>query len=267
MKSVEPGQYEYEVKALFDYYNRKHGLLKEAYNGIHATGKNSAILHYVNCNSQREAEDLFLIDAGYEYKGYSSDFTRTFPADGSFSELQAGIYESVLNAQKEVLNQVEAGVKMEDLHLQSARVILKGLKQMDLVYGDIEELMEQDIFALFYPHGLGHFLGLDTHDVGGYPKGVDRIDRPGLKYLRVRRTLEPSMVLTVEPGCYIIPALLEPAFNDESQSQYLNEDKLRSMFEFGGVRIEDNIIVEEEGYENMTDVPKEISAIEKLMNS
>ncbi len=265
MKSVEPGQYEYEVKAVFDYHNRRHGLLHEAYNGIHASGKNSAVLHYVDCTDRIDKDDLFLIDAGYEYNGYSSDFTRTFPADGSYSDLQAGIYQAVLNAQKEVLNSTKAGVKMEDLHLQSARVIMQGLKDLDLVYGEVDELMEKDIFALFYPHGLGHFLGLDTHDVGGYPKGVERIDRPGLKYLRVRRTLEPNMVLTVEPGCYIVPALLEPAFENEDKASHLNESKLREMFEFGGVRIEDNIIVTEEGYENMTDVPKEIEEVEEIM--
>ncbi len=267
MKAVEPGKYEYEIKATFDYYNRKHGLLQEAYNGIHASGKNSAILHYVNCTDRIEADDLFLIDAGYEYNGYSSDFTRTYPADGTYSDLQAGMYQSVLNAQKEVLKQTKPGVKMEELHLLSARVILEGLKELDLVYGEVDELMDQDIFALFYPHGLGHFLGLDTHDVGGYPKGVERIDRPGLKYLRVRRTLEPNMVLTIEPGCYIIPALLEPAFKDEEKASYLNESKLREMFDFGGVRIEDNVIITDDSYENMTDVPKEIDEIEKLMNS
>lgn len=267
MKAVEPGIYEYEIKATFDYYNRKHGLLQEAYNGIHASGKNSAILHYVNCTDRIDPDDLFLIDAGYEYNGYSSDFTRTYPADGSYSDLQAGIYQTVLNAQKEVLKQTKPGVKMEELHLLSARVILMGLKELDLVYGEIDELMEQDIFALFYPHGLGHFLGLDTHDVGGYPKGVERIDRPGLKYLRVRRTLESNMVLTIEPGCYIIPALLEPAFEDDEKASYLNEGKLREMFDFGGARIEDNVIVTDDGYENMTDVPKEIDEIEKLMQS
>ena len=154
---------------------------------------------------------------------------------------------------------------MEDLHLAAARIIMHGLKDIGLVKGSVDELMEQNIFALFFPHGLGHFLGLDTHDVGGYPKGVDRIDRPGIRFLRVRRELQPGMVITVEPGLYFIPALLKPALEDEKTAKYLNGDKLEKFFDFGGVRIEDNLIITEDGYENMTDVPKEIKEIEKVM--
>jgi Xaa-Pro dipeptidase len=212
-----------------------------------------------------EDGDLFLIDAGFEYNGYSSDFTRTYPANGTFTEIQAGIYQAVLDAQKEAIAATQPGVKMEDLHMQSARTIMSGLKDLGLVKGSLDDLMENNIFALFFPHGLGHFLGLDTHDVGGYPKGVDRIDRPGLKYLRARRTLEAGMVLTIEPGVYIIPALLEPAFDNEVQAEFLNESALRDLFGFGGVRIEDNLIVTENSHENMTNVPKEIDEIEAIM--
>jgi len=265
LKALKPGKYEYEMKAVFDAAQIRNGLMQDAYNGIFGAGKNSAILHYVENNDKIDDGDLFLIDAGHEYKGYASDYTRTYPANGSFTELQAGVYQAVLDAQNAVIEAVKPGVKMEDLHLLSARIMMDVLRELDLVRGGTDELLNNNIFALFYPHGLGHFLGLDTHDVGGYPKGVERIDRPGLKFLRVRRTLEPGMVLTVEPGLYLIPALLETAFEDENQSQYLNEEKLRTMFDFGGVRIEDNLIVTENGYENMTDVPKEIDEIENIM--
>jgi Xaa-Pro dipeptidase len=156
---------------------------------------------------------------------------------------------------------------MEDLHMHAARTIMEGLKEAGIVKGSVDDMMENDIFALFFPHGLGHFLGLDTHDVGGYPKGVDRIDRPGIKFLRVRRDLQPGMVVTIEPGCYFVPALLIPALKDETQSKFLNPDKLTKMFEFGGIRIEDNILVTEDGYENLTDVPKERDEMEKLIRS
>jgi Xaa-Pro dipeptidase len=154
---------------------------------------------------------------------------------------------------------------MEDLHILSAEVMMQGLKDAGIVKGSIEDLMQNDIFALFYPHGLGHFLGLDTHDVGGYPKGVERIERPGIKYLRMRRTLQPSMVLTIEPGLYFVPALLKPALEDEKTSKFLNKSKLEDMMSFGGVRIEDNLIITEDGYENLTYVPKERADIEKVM--
>lgn len=265
LKALAPGLCEYEMKALFEYHQVRHGLQQDAYNGIYASGANSAILHYVENDRRIEEGDLFLIDAGFEYNGYASDFTRTYPAGGSFTKEQSAIYEAVLEAQKQVIEALEPDAKMEDLHFLAARIMMEGLKEAGFVTGNVEELMHHDIFALFFPHGLGHFLGLDTHDVGGYPKGVDRIDRPGVKYLRTRRTLQPGMVLTIEPGLYFIPALLKPAFEDETASKFLNRSRLEEMFRFGGVRIEDNLAVTEEGSENFTDVPKERAEIEKIM--
>jgi Xaa-Pro dipeptidase len=253
------------MKAVFDYHQIKNGLMQDAYNGIFAAGENSAILHYVENNRQIKDGDLFLIDAGYECNGYASDFTRTYPANGEFTPIQAEIYEAVLEAQKQVIESSGPDVKMEDLHILAARIMMQGLKDADIVTGSIDDLMEEDIFALFFPHGLGHFIGLDTHDVGGYPKGVDRIERPGIKYLRMRRTLQPSMVLTIEPGLYFVPALLQPALEDDKASKFLNESKLQEMMDFGGVRIEDNIIITEDGYENLTSVPKERADIEKAI--
>lgn len=265
MKSVKPGIYEYEAKAIFDYHQQKHGLLQPAYTGIHAGGVNSAILHYVENNQKINDGDLYLIDAGYEYEGYASDFTRTYPVNGRFTINQATIYQIVLDALNDSIGKVEPGVKMEELHLNACRIILNGLNDAGIVEGDLDEMMEKNIFALFFPHGLGHFLGLDTHDVGGYPKGVDRIERPGIKYLRVRRELIPGMVITVEPGIYFIPALLKPALEDEEKAKFLNREKIESLFDFGGIRIEDNLIITENGHENLTDVPKEIADIEEVM--
>lgn len=265
LHTLEPGLYEYELKSVFDACQIRNGLQQDAYNGIFASGDNSAILHYVENTRQIEDGDLFLIDAGYEYQGYASDITRTYPANGRFSENQAAVYEAVLQAQKGVIDAVEPGVKMEDLHFLSARIMMEGLKEAGFVNGDIEELMQKDIFALFFPHGLGHFLGLDTHDVGGYPQGVERIERPGVKYLRTRRTLQPGMVLTIEPGLYFIPALLGPALEDDATAPFLNRSRLEDMFDFGGVRIEDNLVITDEGFENLTDVPKERADIESAM--
>jgi len=266
LKALKPGLYEYELKAVFDYHQIKNGLTQDAYNGIFASGSNSAILHYVENSRQIEDGDLFLIDAGFEYKGYASDFTRTYPANGKFTTIQAAVYEAVLEAQKQVISDSKPGAEMEDLHMKAARIMMQGLKDAGLISGNIDDIMEEDVFALFFPHGLGHFLGLDTHDVGGYPKGVERIDRPGIKYLRMRRNLQPGMVLTIEPGIYFIPALLKPAFEDETMSNFLNKEQLTGLFEFGGVRIEDNLIITEDGHENLTDVPRERNEIEQIMN-
>ena len=265
MKALKPGKYEYEMKAVFDFHQQKNGLLQPAYTGIHAGGVNSAILHYVENNQNIKDGDLYLVDAGYECEGYASDVTRTYPANGRFSGDQAAIYQVVLNALNKCIELVKPGVKMEELHLAACRIILTGLKEFGIVHGDVEEMMEHNIFALFFPHGLGHFLGLDTHDVGGYPKGVERIDRPGIKFLRVRRELMPGMVITIEPGIYFIPAPLKPALESPDQAKYLNKERINSLMNFGGVRIEDNLIITEDGHENMTDVPKEIKDIEKLM--
>lgn len=265
LKVLKPGMFEYELKAVFDYHQIKNGLTQDAYNGIFASGDNSAILHYIENNQKVEDGDLFLIDAGYEYQGYASDYTRTYPANGSFTPRQAAIYDTVLEAQKQVIEAARPDVEMEDLHIHAARTMMQGLKDCGLLDGSIDDLMENDVFALFFPHGLGHFIGLDTHDVGGYPKGVERIDRPGIKYLRTRRNLQPGMALTIEPGIYFIPALLKPALEDEKISGFLNKSKLKEMFDFGGVRIEDNLIITDEDHENLTNVPKEREEIERLM--
>jgi len=267
IKSINPGMKEYEIKAIFNKVQIENGLLQDAYNGIFASGINASILHYVENNSPVNDGDLFLMDAGFECNGYAADYTRTFPVNGKFTDIQAGIYQSVLNAHTEVIESIRPGVKMEDLHLMAARIMMGGLKKLGIIKGEIDDIMEQNIFALFFPHGLGHFLGLDTHDVGGYPKGVERIDRPGIKFLRARRELMPGMVITIEPGIYFVPAVLEPAMDDPEKVKFLNVEKVKSLLNFGGIRIEDNIVVTEDGFENMTNVPKEIDEIEKLMGA
>lgn len=265
MRSIKPGMYEYEMKAIFNKVQIENGLMQDAYNGIFASGVNASILHYVVNNSKIKDGDLFLMDSGFECNGYASDYTRTFPANGKYTDIQKGIYNSVLAGMDKVLDSIKPGVKMEDLHLLAARTMMEGLKDMGVVKGNVDDMMEENIFALFFPHGLGHFLGLDTHDVGGYPKGVDRIERPGIKFLRARRELLPGMVVTIEPGIYFVPAVLEPAIADPEKNQFLNTEKVESLLGFGGVRIEDDIIVTEDGMENMTNVPKEVGEIENLM--
>lgn len=267
MKSIKPGMNECEMQAVHEFICTQNGLRHQPYSGIFASGKGAAVLHYVDNNRLIRQQDLLLIDAGAESNGYAADITRTFPASGTFSDKQAAIYDVCLRMQTETIANSKPGVEMEELHLMAARILTEEFKNLGLITGDTEELMTNNIFALFFPHGLGHFLGLDTHDVGGYPKGVDRIDRPGLRYLRARRLLEPGMVITIEPGIYFIPALLLPAFENPDQSRFLNVEKLRDYLDFGGIRIEDDLIITEDGHENMTDVPKTRADIENWMQS
>jgi len=263
--TLKAGMMEYELQALFEYECTRRGHRHQPYGGIHAAGKGSAVLHYVDNRRPVQDGDLVLIDAGAEAHGYAADITRTWPANGHYSEKQAFVYDTVLEMLETSIQKAAPGVEMEQLHLDAARLLLTRFREAELVRGDVDELMDQNIFALFFPHGLGHFLGLDTHDVGGYPKGVERIDRPGLRYLRARRLLEPGMVVTIEPGIYFIPALLLPAFENPAQAPYLNEGALRHYLHFGGIRIEDNLLITASGHENLTDVPKKRGEIESIM--
>lgn len=265
MSAIQPGIMEYEMQALFEYKCMKNGLRHQPYSGIHAGGTGSSVLHYVENNRVLNDGDLFLLDAGAESNGYASDITRTYPVNGKFAKKQAVIYDVALEMLELCLENTRPGVEMEELQLMACRHLLERFVELKLVYGEVDELMDQNIFALFFPHGIGHFLGLDTHDVGGYPKGTDRIDRPGLRYLRARRLLEPGMVITIEPGIYFISALLEPAFENPLQAKYLNVNELKTYLDFGGIRIEDNLFITEAGHDNLTSVPKTRHDIEALM--
>jgi Xaa-Pro dipeptidase len=145
-----------------------------------------------------------LFDMGGEYYCYGSDITCTYPSNGKFTDKQRFVYETTLKANRAVLEAVKPGVSWVDMHLLADRVILEEMKKAGLLQGDIEDMLKERICSLFFPHGLGHFLGIDTHDVGGYPSGTDRVKKPGLKSLRTSRVLEKGMVLTIEPGVYFI---------------------------------------------------------------
>lgn len=145
---------------------------------------------------------------GGEYYCYSSDITCTFPSDGKFSPKQRIVYEATLKSNRAVLEAIKPGVSWVDMHLLADRVILEELKKSGLLVGSIDEMLEHRISAIFFPHGLGHFLGIDTHDVGGYPTGTERAKKSGLKSLRTVRVLEKGMVLTIEPGVYFIDYVL-----------------------------------------------------------
>jgi Xaa-Pro aminopeptidase len=238
MKAVRPGMKEYELEALIEYNFRRNGASGPAYSSIVGGGANATVLHYINNDDTLRDGDLVLVDAGAEYRGYASDITRTFPVDGRFTEAQREIYELVLHAQISCVNMAGPGVTMEELKNHSIEILTAGMVRLGLLKGDPAELIKEEKYKQFYMHGLGHYLGMDVHDVGRYQ--VDGVPRK----------LEPGMVITVEPGIYIAKD------SKEVPEKYLGI----------GVRIEDDVLITEEGRRVLTNkVPKQIEEIEELM--
>eukprot|EP00850_Spirogloea_muscicola_P016680 SM000137S00458 [mRNA] locus=s137:229545:242969:+ [translate_table: standard] len=269
MRKASPGMMEYQLEADFQHYVcHKGGCRHCSYTCICATGENSAVLHYGHAgapNDRRlEDGDMALLDMGAEYSCYASDITCSFPVNGRFSDDQRVVYEGVLAAQKAVFAAMKPGVSWVNMHILAERHILRALKNGGFLQGSEEEMLEKGLGAVFMPHGLGHFMGLDTHDVGGYPKGTVQIEKPGLRSLRTVRCLEEGMVLTVEPGCYFISAILEPSMANPSLMHFFTS-ALARLRGIGGVRLEDDVIVTSEGIENMTQCPREIADVEAVM--
>jgi Xaa-Pro dipeptidase len=271
MRTVRPGMMEYEMESLFHHYvYSRYGCRNLAYTCICGSGINSAILHYGHAGAPNSRAikdgDMLMFDMGGEYHCYCADISRSFPANGKFSQVQKEIYLSVLAAQQAVLDTMKEGVMWTDMHRLSYRVICEQLKKYNFLKGDVEEMLANHVPSLFMPHGLGHFLGLDTHDVGGFPKGIERSKEPGLNRLRTTRQLKKNMVITVEPGIYFIRSLLEPAFENPALSKFLNIEKITQNLDFGGVRIEDDVLVLENGCDILSAAcPRSIEEIEQLM--
>ena len=271
MRMAKEGMFEYELEAKFLYeIYRNGGCRRAAYNSICACGPNGAILHYGHANAPNDRQlsvtDMALLDMGAEYHGYVSDITCSFPISGTFSDDQKIIYQCVLNAQRAVLDLMKPGVEWPQCHMIAEREILRGLLDAGiLVNGTIEDFIECNLGAIFFPHGLGHLIGCDTHDVGGYIEGTPaRNSRPGLNKLRTARILEPDMILTNEPGCYFIDALLDKAIENPLTSKYINKEVLERFRGFGGVRLEDVVRVTADGVENLTVCPRAIEEVEAV---
>ncbi|KFM24391.1 Xaa-Pro dipeptidase [Auxenochlorella protothecoides] len=272
LQAVRPGMYEYQLESLFlhDIYS-EGGCRFSPYTPIFGSGPNSAVLHYGHSGAPHDRRiadgDLVLADAGAEYYRYGSDLTVTFPANGRFSPRQRVVYEAVLDARRAVLAAMRPEVCWTDLHLVAEERILAALTRAGLLVGDPAEQVAARLGALFMPHGLGHFLGKQTHDVGGYVAGRfrERPTQPGLDRLRTARILEPHMVLTVEPGCYFIPALLEPALEGGPLHRFLVPEEIRCYMGMGGVRLEDDVLVTNEGCEVLASLPRAVEEVEAVM--
>ncbi len=239
---AQPGRYEYEVQAEIEHTFRQKGSLGIAYPSIVASGENACILHYIENERQMNAGDLLLIDAGCSYGYYNGDITRTFPVDGKFTPEQKAIYELVLEAQNQAIEEVKPGNPFNQYHDTAVRVIVEGLIELGLLVGDIEEIIKEEKYKPFYMHRTGHWLGLDVHDVGSYKQTAEDW-----------RILQPGHILTVEPGIYIAPNLKPAEGQPEVEERWLGI----------GVRIEDDVLVTVDGNEVLTaGVPKSVAAME-----
>jgi Xaa-Pro dipeptidase len=270
MRRCRPGMMEYQLESWFlhEVYSRG-GCRFTAYTCICGCGPNASVLHYGHQGAPNDGPlrngDIFLNDSGAEYHGYASDITCSFPVNGHFSRDQRAIYEAVLAANLAVQRAMRPGVLWPDMHRLAERVVAERLLSLGVLRGNLEDLLEAHVAALFMPHGLGHLIGLDVHDPGGYPEGVERIDEPGIRALRCGRELKAGMLLTVEPGIYFIDALLDPALADPDTARHLDAETLARFRGFGGVRIEDDVLVTATGSENLTTVPREADAVEAIM--
>lgn len=237
MQTCQPGMFEYQVQAEMEYVFRKSGSHYNAYPSIVASGENACILHYTENHHQLKDGDLLLIDAGAEFGLYAADISRTFPVNGRFTGEQKALYEIVLAAQEAAFEKCARGFGWNEPHEAAVAVIAQGLLDEGLLSGTLEQVIETNSYMQFYMHRTGHWLGMDVHDVGDYQLDDDW------------RELEPGMVFTVEPGIYVSPS-------SDVDARWHNI----------GIRIEDNVLIRKEGFENLTaSAPKQPAEIEALM--
>lgn len=274
MAMTRPGLFEHEIQAAVEFIFRSNGALP-AYGPI-ATCRGE-VLHA--CKPHRELKDgqLFLLDAGAELShGYATDITRAWPVNGRFSEAQGAIYDVVLRSQKAAIAASVVGQAYGEVHKVAAIEIIEGLKDFGLLKGRAEDIWAADAHALFFPHGVGHMIGLDVHDledVGedyvGYGDGYTRdSDSLGRRYLRLNREMKDGFVVTIEPGVYFIPAYLNDPKMEARYGEFVDFEKARGMTDFGGIRIEDDVHITADGPVVIgPGILKERSEIEALVGS
>jgi len=261
-KRAKTAKNESELQAAFMEVCIANNAKEMAYHPIMAAGRAAATLHYVD-NSQPFGNKLnLLIDAGAEWENYASDITRTFPLNGKFSPDSRALYDVVLRMQEETTAMIKANVHWDNIHLHAHKVAIDGLIKIGVLKGDPQAILEARTSAAFFPHGLGHYLGLDTHDVGGNPNSKDKDIM--FRYLRLRNKIPAGSVVTVEPGLYFCEFIIKPFLEDEKHKQFIDESVLNRFWDVGGVRIEDNVLVTENGSENLTDAIKAADEIEAL---
>ncbi|XQQ07447.1 MAG: aminopeptidase P family protein [Leptolyngbya sp. IPPAS B-1204] len=272
MAATLPAKTEAEVRAAMEQVIMAHNTTC-AYTSIVTV--HGEVLHNEHYHHPIQAGDLLLADLGAEApSGWASDVTRTWPVSGRFSSTQRDIYDVVLAAHDQCIQAARPGVEYRDLHLLAASIIAAGLVDLGILRGSVEALVEMDAHALFFPHGVGHLLGLDVHDMedlgdlAGYAAGRTRSERFGLGYLRLDRPLQVDMAVTIEPGFYQVPAILNDSERREEYKDVVNWERLAQFSDVRGIRIEDDVLITEVGSEVLTAaLPTEATKVEQLVQN
>ena len=271
MKMAHPGIYEREIAGRIEGIALSHGTSVSFPIILSMDGQT---LHNHNHGNLLEEGRMMVTDAGAEtVNHYAGDITRTVPVGGKFNQRQKEIYEIVLKAENRAIGQIAPGILYRDIHMGAARIIAGGLKDLGLMKGDIDEAVAAGAHAMFFPHGLGHMMGLDVHDMEGlgedmvgYSDTIKRSKQFGTAYLRLAKELQPGYVITVEPGIYFIPALIDKWKSEGKFAGFINYEKAETYKDFGGIRIEDNVVVTDSGYKVLgKHIPKTIAEVEATM--
>ncbi len=268
MKLIRPGIYEADVAAAMEMIANKKGA------GISfptILTKQGQVLHNHHHDNLIADGDLVVNDSGAESKmHYAGDITRTLPANGKFTDRQKDIYRIVLEASQKSIDSLKPSIEYKAIHLLASEVIASGLKDLGILKGDVKEIVASGAHALFFPHGLGHMMGLDVHDMEnlgedhvGYTETIKRSSQFGLSALRLAKKLEPGFVITVEPGLYFIPQLINKWKAEKKHAEFINYDKAEKYKDFGGVRIEDDLLITKTTHHLLgKPIPKTIEDIE-----
>jgi Xaa-Pro aminopeptidase len=244
----------YEIEVAF----LRAGADRVAFDTVVAGGPNAAVLHFAPTDRVLREGELALVDAGATCGGYASDVTRTYPVGERFSAEQRDLHEVVLAAQRAAIERCRPGREFKEIHLETCVDLARGLADLGLLRGEPSALVERDVHALFFPHGLGHLLGLAVHDAGGMLEGREPSDRFGLRWLRTDLPLEEGHVVTIEPGIYFIPALLDDSERRDLFRDAVDWERVDALRDFGGIRIEDDVLVTDMGPEVLTAaIPKD----------
>jgi Xaa-Pro aminopeptidase len=271
MKIARPGVYEREIVGQIEGIVGSYGghIAFPTILSIHGE-----TLHNHTHGNRLEKNNLLVIDSGAESpEHYASDITRTLPVGGEFTTRQKDIYELVLKSQLAAIEAIKPDTGYKDVHLRVARIMAEGLKELGLMKGDVDAAVGEGAHALFFPHGLGHMMGLDVHDMEdigenyvGYDNQSKRSEQFGLAYLRLAKKLKPGFVLTVEPGIYFIPALIDQWKSEKKFDQFIDYERVQGYRDFGGIRIEDDVLVTEQGCRVLgKPIPKTIPDLEEAM--
>lgn len=269
MRMCKSGTYEYQIAGAIE------GVTMKRHGGISfipIVSINGQTLHNHTYNNMLKEGRMLVVDAGAEnHNNYCSDVTRTTPVGGKFNTRQKEVYEIVLKANQTIIETVKPGLPYRDYHLAACKIIAQGLKDLGLMKGDIDQAVREGAHAMFMPHGLGHMMGLDVHDMEnmgenlfGYDDEIKRSDQFGLAYLRLGRRLQPGFVLTDEPGIYFIPELIDLWRSQDKFPQYINYDKVEAYKDFGGIRIEDDLLITDKGCKVLgPHIPKTVAEVEE----